>query len=91
MRVPIEKVLSEYLVSVLYGELRESPLKVARKGRAEGLVSLVEKFNNRYYPLFTASLIYPNHRSNTYTVKIYTEVREDINSVEVVRSRVQDL
>lgn len=90
MKVPIEKVLSDYLVRVLYDELRESPLKIASKGRAEGLVSLVEKFNDRYYPFFTANLIYPNHRSNTYTVKIYTEVKDDINSVEVVRSKVQE-
>lgn len=81
MKVLVEKVLDKNLVDELYDELRESPLKVARKGKAEGLVTLMERFNNKHYPFFEASLKMPSHRSNGYTVEIYTFLREDIRKV----------
>lgn len=81
MKVRVEKVLSKDLVNELYDELRESPIKIARKGKAEGLVNLLEKFNNKHYPFFEASLKMPSHRSNTYTVEIFTSCRDDIREV----------
>lgn len=81
MKVLVEKVLDKNLVEELYNELRESPLKVARKGKAEGLVTLMGRFNNKHYPFFEASLKMPSHRSNTYTVEIFTFLREDIRKV----------
>lgn len=81
MKVRVEKVLSKELVNELYDELRESPLKIARKGEAEGLVTLMERFNNKHYPFFEASLKMPSHRSNTYTVEIFTFCREDVKEV----------
>ena len=81
MKVLVENVLDKNLVEELYNELRESPLKVARKGKAEGLVTLMEIFNNKHYPFFEASLKIPSHRSNTYTVEIFTFLREDIRKV----------
>jgi hypothetical protein len=81
MKVRVEKVLSKDLVNELYDELRESPIKIARKGKAEGLVNLMEKFNNKHYPFFEASLKMPSHRSNTYTVEIFTSCRDDIREV----------
>lgn len=81
MKVRVEKVLSKDLVNELYDELRESPLKIARKGKAEGLVTLMERFNNKHYPFFKASLKMPSHRSNTYSVEIYTFCREDVRKV----------
>lgn len=41
MKVLVEKVLDKNLVEELYNELRESPLKIASKGKAEGLVNLM--------------------------------------------------
>lgn len=81
MKVLVEKVLDKNLVDELYDELRESPLKIARKGKAEGLVTLMERFNNKHYPFFEASLKMPSHRSNTYTVEIYTFLKDDIKEV----------
>ena len=81
MKVLVEKVLDKNLVEELYDELRESPLKIARKGKAEGLVTLMERFNDKHYPFFEASLKMPSHRSNTYTVEIFTFIREDIKEV----------
>lgn len=81
MKVRVEKVLSKHLVDELYDELRESPLKIARKGEAEGLVTLMHRFNNKHYPFFEASLKMPSHRSNTYTVEIFTFCREDVRKV----------
>ena len=81
MKVRVEKVLSKDLVNELYDELRESPIKIARKGKAEGLVNLMEKFNNKHYPFFEASLKMPSHRSNTYSVEIFTSCRDDVREV----------
>lgn len=81
MKVRVEKVLSKDLVNELYNELRESPLKIASKGKSEGLVTLIEKFNDKHYPFFEASLKMPSHRSNTYSVEIFTSCREDIREV----------
>lgn len=81
MKVRVEKVLDKDLVEALYSELRESPLKIASKGKSEGLVNLIEEFNNKHYPFFEASLKMPSHRSNGYTVEIYTFCRYDIRSV----------
>ena len=81
MKVLVEKVLDKNLVEELYDELRESPLKIARKGKSEGLVTLMERFNNKHYPFFEASLKMPSHRSNTYTVEIFTFLRDDVRKV----------
>lgn len=81
MKVRVEKVLSKDLVNELYDELRESPLKIASKGEAEGLVNLMHRFNYKHYPFFKASLKMPSHRSNTYSVEIYTFCREDVRKV----------
>lgn len=81
MKVLVEKVLDKNLVDELYDELRESPLKIASKGKSEGLVTLMERFNNKHYPFFEASLKMPSHRSNTYTVEIFTFCREDVKEV----------
>lgn len=81
MKVLVEKVLDKNLVEELYNELRESPLKIASKGKTEGLVNLMEKFNDKHYPFFEASLKMPSHRSNTYTVEIFTFLRNDVRKV----------
>lgn len=81
MKVRVEKVLSKDLVNELYNELRESPLTIASKGKSEGLVNLIEEFNDKHYPLFEASLKMPSHRSNTYSVEIFTFCREDVRKV----------
>lgn len=81
MKVRVERVLSKDLVNELYDELRESPLKIASKGKSEGLIDLIHRFNNKHYPFFEASLKMPSHRSNGYTVEIYTFCREDVREV----------
>lgn len=81
MKVRVEKVLDKDLVEALYNELRASPLTIASKGKSEGLVNLIEEFNDKHYPFFEASLKMPSHRSNGYTVEIYTFCRYDIRSV----------
>ena len=79
MKVLVEKVLDKELVEALYSELRESPLKVPSKNNKtiEGLVERMGKFNKKHHPFFEASLKMPSHRSNTYTVEIFTFCRED--------------
>ena len=81
MKVLVEKVLSRDLVNELYDELRESPLKIASKCEAEGLVNLMHRFNYKHYPFFKASLKMPSHRSNGYEVEIFTFCREDVRKV----------
>ena len=83
MKVLVEKVLDKELSESLYSELRESPLKVPNKNNKtiEGLVERIGKFNNKHYPFFEASLKMPSHRSNTYTVEIFTFLREDVRKV----------
>ena len=82
MKISVRRVLSKDLVEALYSELRESPFKIASKGKAEGLVELVVEFNDKHYPFFEAIIKEPSHRSNTYTVEIFTfwrvEVRKGI-------------
>ena len=81
MKVSVRRVLSKDLVDALYGELRESPLTIASKGKSEGLVELIREFNDKHYPFFEATLKAPSHRSNTYTVEIFTFCREDVRKV----------
>lgn len=83
MKVRVEKVLDKDLVEALYSELRESPLKVPSKSKKlhESLLDRIGKFNDKHYPFFEASLKMPSHRSNGYTVEIFTFCRYDIRSV----------
>lgn len=83
MKVLVEKVLDKELVEALYSELRESPLKVPSKNNKtiEGLVERMGKFNKKHHPFFEASLKMPSHRSNTYTVEIFTFLRDDVRKV----------
>lgn len=81
MKVAVRRVLDKELVDALYSELRESPLTIASKGKSEGLVNLIEEFNDKHYPFFEAILKMPSHRSNTYSVEIFTFCREDVRKV----------
>lgn len=83
MKVLVEKVLDKELAESLYSELRESPLKVPNKNTKtiEGLVERIGKFNKKHHPYFEASLRTPSHRSNTYTVEIFTFFRDDVRKV----------
>lgn len=81
MKVAVRRVLDKELVDALYSELRESPLKIASKGKSEGLVNLIEEFNDKHYPFFEAVLKMPSHRSNGYEVEIFTFCREDVRKV----------
>ena len=81
MKVAVRRVLDKELVDALYSELRESPLKIASKGKSEGLVNLIEEFNDKHYPFFEAVLKMPSHRSNGYEVEIFTLCREDVRRV----------
>lgn len=83
MKVSVRRVLSKDLVESLYNELKESPLKVPNKNEdfLEGLIERINKFNKKHYPFFKAILKLPSHRSNTYTVEIFTSCRDDIREV----------
>ena len=81
MKISVRRVLDKNLVDALYSELRESPLTIASKGRADGLINLIEEFNDKHYPFFEATLKAPSHRSNTYSVEIFTFCREDVRKV----------
>lgn len=83
MKVRVEKVLDKDLVESLYSELRESPFKVPSKSKnlPDSLLERIGKFNQKHYPFFEATLKMPSHRSNGYTVEIFTFCRYDIRSV----------
>lgn len=83
MKISVRRVLDKELVDALYNEVRESPLKVPSKSKnlPDSLLERIEKFNDKHYPFFEASLKMPSHRSNGYTVEIFTFCRYDIRSV----------
>ena len=83
MEVSVRRVLDKKLVEALYSEVEKSPFKVPNKNEdfLEGLIDRINKFNKKHYPFFEASLKMPSHRSNTYSVEIFTFCREDVRKV----------
>lgn len=83
MRISVRRVLDKELVEALYNEVRKSPFKVPNKNEdfLEGLIERINKFNKKHYPFFEAILKLPSHRSNTYTVEIFTSCRDDVREV----------
>lgn len=83
MKISVRRVLSKDLVEALYNEVKESPFKVPNKNEdfLEGLIDRINKFNKKHYPFFEAILKLPSHRSNTYTVEIFTFCRDDVREV----------
>lgn len=83
MKVSVRRVLDKKLVDALYSELEKSPFKVPNKNEdfLEGLIDRINKFNKKHYPFFKAILKLPSHRSNTYTVEIFTSCRDDVREV----------
>ena len=83
MKVSVRRVLDKELVDALYTEIRESPFKVPSKSKnlPNSLLEKIEKFNQKHYPFFEATLKMPYHRSNGYEVEIFTFCREDVRWV----------